>query len=177
MGLSMKVRLGWWMVGLIPVAGILVSFALPPFDEYAAFDRVGDRFQPESGLAFDIGPTMIDVPTQPAEDGKRRGWRLRLSEAEAARFVDRFVAPDRGWQRSGSGSGSSSTNDGTTSVETRSVSTTYTNDDTGDELEFDRETQTTPERKVVRLEVRVWQSRSQGVWGKIKRWARLTFRR
>ena len=45
-----------WALLLIPVAGCLAMLALPPFDEYAALDRIGtpvDSSLPAGGAAYE----------------------------------------------------------------------------------------------------------------------------
>ncbi len=168
----MRLRRAWWLLGLLPLAGAMVSLALPPFDEYAALDRVGSRFDPQERFGDDL-----IFSHAMAAPGRPRGWDLRLSEGAAGRFVDRFASRERGWQEVGSSSVSAVEPERREAAEEETEIVLYSNNETGDSLEFERRTRLTSGRKAVTLTVMVSQSGSTGAWAKIKRWARLTFRR
>lgn len=171
--------------------------ALMPSDEYAVFDRVGTRFDPnEVEMPSDWHYSAKELARMNRDmhelarlfdtsDGvvRTQGWRLRMTDPEARRFLAGFLSPRRGWSCYGSlkglegaitsgpsgwrffGSRSSIVDDAKHRVQT--VRSQYRNGETWDEILVVTETTTTSKPRTLRIDVMLRQKSASRTWAKL----------
>lgn len=169
-----RLRRRWLLFALIPILAVAATVALPPLDEYAAIDGVGAATTPQGPLDPEVAGPYASPYERP--DDRCRTWKINLSEPAAREWLDRFTAQDRGWSRTGYGTGASSSEIPETGMMKKTVTETssFYNGQTGDRLHIQVDKQETPEPKLLDIRVSVEQTAaSREPMRKLSRWYHL----